>query len=127
MRKLLATLGAFLILTLFGNAQTGGIKPYEIKSVSAGFDVSVLEKVNPQMMDIFRAKKEKSEVVVQYQGKTAVIVLEAAEVLELNRLPVDTDAVEKGTFMRPARPANQQNKYSWTITENFDIDDTTTY
>lgn len=115
-----------VLFTFEGFGQTLS-KSYDIKASDPGFDLTAIDKLDKQMMDMYRAKSEKTEVVINYEGKTAVILLEAADLLAANKYPVDMDAVNKGMMMRSSAQLNQSNSYIWRITPDFEIQDITKY
>jgi hypothetical protein len=105
---------------------TTGKYTYVVKFSSAGFDISVIEKLDKQTMDYYRSQSADNEVVINMGADTATIVLLSADKLDKLGMAYNKSAVLKGQVIFNDNGSTTR-AFVWKIIDGFVIVDETEY
>lgn len=113
---------SFLLNLSFGQEKNA---PYIIKEKNQSFNLSKLEKLDVQMIDLYRSQSVDNDVTIIVDGQQIVVTLLSADKMKAQGIVFDEGLVKKGAMMS-GDAAKFPRKFTWKI-ENNTINDITVY
>jgi hypothetical protein len=101
------------------------LKQFEIVSKSSNFDVSVIEKLDLSMLDLYRAENVDNTVQIGLNGETITLKLASAVKCRQNNIIFDEGLLKKGEMM--GTNPNVSKIFTFEVENNKVLNDLTTY